>query len=475
MRARALLVCSAIGAAVLLTGIGAVSAETQGSTPDSRGRIVRAALPDGAIQHVIVVDLENESFASTFGPTSPATYLNHTLVPQGELLEHYYATGHVSLDNYIAQVSGQARNPLTSSDCLSASFAGQFVDVLPGTLDPNQTRYPAQVDGSGCVYPAPSATSAGVMTIADQLDALARGDDALARGEGERHATPAWRVYAEDMGNNVTRDGGTPDPLGGTDCAHPAVGGADPTNGAVLGDQYANRHNPLIYFHSIIDDPARCNTGVVPLGTVAVGANGAPDSFRGHLAQDLARSSMTPKFSFIVPNLCNDGHDSTPCKGLNTEGTNIGGLAGADAWLEHWMPLILSSPAYRSGNTLVVVTFDEGNPVTDTTSCCSEQAGPAQASPGFSPLLPKLGITPLGPGTGGGQVGAVLLNARYIVAGTDNKTGSYNHYSALRSYEDLLGIHRGGADGYGHLGFAAQTGLVPFGPDVFNRRHFGND
>ena len=51
--------------------------------------------------------------------------------------------------------------------------------------------------------------------------------------------------------------------------------------------------------------------------------------------------------------------------------------------------------------------------------------------------------------------------------GSVNTTGSYNHYSALRSYEDLLGLE-GGDDGHGHLGFAAASGLLPFGKDVFN-------
>jgi hypothetical protein len=69
---------------------------------------------------------------------------------------------------------------------------------------------------------------------------------------------------------------------------------------------------------------------------------------------------------------------------------------------------------------------------------------------------------------GGGQTGAVLLNRRLIRPGTENATGSYNHYSALRSYEDILGLTSGGADGLGHIGFAAAPGLVPFGPDVFN-------
>ena len=111
---------------------------------------------------------------------------------------------------------------------------------------------------------------------------------------------------------------------------------------------------------------------------------------------------------------------------------------------------------------LVVVTSDEGA-LTDTTACCNEQPGPNSAYPGFSPLLG----TPTGPAPGGGRVGALLLNSKYIQPGTVDTTGSYNHYSALRSYEDLLGLTGGGADGYGHIGFAAASGLTPFGQDIF--------
>ena len=64
----------------------------------------------------------------------------------------------------------------------------------------------------------------------------------------------------------------------------------------------------------------------------------------------------------------------------------------------------------------------------------------------------------------------LLLNPKYIVPGSTDTTGSYNHYSALRSDEDLLGLTTGGNDGHGHLGFAAAPGLAPFGRDVFNSR-----
>ena len=143
--------------------------------------------PTGAIKHVIVIDLENEDESTTFGPTSPATYLNDTLLPAGELITNYYAVGHVSLDNYIAQVSGQAPNLLTSSDCVSSitSLPGPYTDVTPGTLDPNQAAYPGQVDGQGCVCPhrcRPSATSSTRPT--------------------RRPLGSDWREYAEDMGND---------------------------------------------------------------------------------------------------------------------------------------------------------------------------------------------------------------------------------------------------------------------------------
>jgi phosphatidylinositol-3-phosphatase len=425
------------------------------SSTSAQADVVRAALPPGSINNVVVIDLENENEASTFGPGSVATYLNNTLVPEGELLENYYAIGHVSLDNYIAQVSGQAPTPLTDSDC----DLGEYVNVTPGTDDANNATFPGQVDGNGCVFPAPTATSHGAPTIADQLDAVYPPDPST-------HVA-SWREYAEDMGNDPTRDGGTADPLGGTDCAHPSVGGTDNAEFAESSDQYATRHNPFVYFHSIIDNTAECNANVVPLGTVAVGTpssfNGTslPDTFSGHLADDLSSTATTPRFAFITPNLCDDGHDAT-CTGDNLQGGHTGGLAGADMWLQHYMPLIMASPSYQSGQMLVVVTSDEGA-ITDTSACCNEQPGPNWAYPGFSPLLG----TPTGPAPGGGRIGALLLNSKYIQPGTVDTTGYYNHYSALRSYEDLLGLTSGGTDGYGHIGFAAAAGVTPFGQDIF--------
>src|SRR3954468_19289607 len=70
-----------------------------------------------AIKHVFVVNLENKGFDATFGAGSKAPYLANTLTSKGALLNQFYGIGHHSLDNYIAQISGQAPDPATQGDC----------------------------------------------------------------------------------------------------------------------------------------------------------------------------------------------------------------------------------------------------------------------------------------------------------------------------------------------------------------------
>ncbi len=391
-----------------------------------------------------MIELENEGFDATFGPGSPATYLNGTLRPKGELLQNYYATGHASLDNYISQVSGQAPTKVTQADCLSNGAL--FANVTPGTPDANQTTNPGPGRRAG-------------------LRLSRRHQDDRLTARRQVHSRTPRRTWPP--GGPTSRTWGTRPPATAASPTPPAAPTA-PTrpsarpltsNVATADDQYATRHNPFVWFHSVIDSAAECNANVVPLGTLA--ADGKP-SPSGHLAKDLHSESTTPRFGFITPNLCNDGHDAT-CAGPNSTGGHVGGLTGADQFLQAWMPLILGSPAYKHGDLLVVVTFDEADlGGTDAgLACCNEQPGPNTPAPG------NAGATMPSEAPGGGQIGALLLNPKYVVAGSTDTTGSYNHYSALRSYEDLLGLTTGGNDGQGHLGFAAAKGLVPFGTDVF--------
>ncbi len=363
-------------------------------------------------KHVFIIVLENEGYHFTFGRKSPAVYLNG-LAKQGALLQNYYGIGHFSLDNYIAMVSGQPPNPVTQSDCQS------FIDFERSGM----TAEGAAV-GAGCVYPN------DVKTIADQLEAKGL----------------TWRAYMEDMGNIPSREAAT--------CGHPTIGSSDGTQAAVLGDQYATRHNPFVYFHSIIDRPT-CDKNVVPLP---------------NLLLDLQSVSTTPNFVFVAPNLCHDGHDGGENGRICIDG-QPGGLVSADKFLANMVPAILASPAFNKDG-LLIVTFDEADIDVkfdsatntaemkggDASACCNELPGPnlGPNSLVFGMKNKGAGVT----GPGGGRIGAVLVSPM-IKPGTVSRA-HYNHYALLRSIENMFDLE--------HLGYAARPGLRSFGADVFTQR-----
>ena len=330
--------------------------------------------------HVFIVVLENENASSTFGDKTEIPYLANTLTAKGTYLPNYYATGHLSLDNYISMVSGQAPNAQTQADC---EF---YTDFFPGTPTAD-----GQYIGQGCVYPL------GVQTIATQLE-----------GAGY-----TWKGYMQDMG---------------TPCRHPDVGSMDNTQQATPENQYAARHNPFVYFHSIIDNPT-CQANDVDLN---------------QLYGDISSVATTPNNAFITPDLCNDGHDE-PCP----DGAP-GGMKQANGFLKDLIPQILGSPGYRDRG-LIIVTFDEAEAVPgqmpDASACCNEQPGPNTPNPG-GPV----------PGPGGGKIGAVLLS-NCVQPGTVSKD-PYNHYSLLRSVENNFDLPS--------LGYAGQTGLKAFDSGVLN-------
>ncbi len=115
----------------------------------------------------------------------------------------------------------------------------------------------------------------------------------------------------------------------------------------------------------------------------------------------------------------------------------------------------------------------------NTTNCPSgSEAATTTGCVTADPLYDPTDFTP-----GGGDTGTVLISP-LIKPGTVSST-YYNHYSTLRTLEDLLltgqsctdtslvaGSVCGGLDGLGHLGYAAQAGLADFGPDVFTAQSF---
>jgi phosphatidylinositol-3-phosphatase len=114
-------------------------------------------------------------------------------------------------------------------------------------------------------------------------------------------AGKTWKSYAEDL---------------------PSVGYTGGDTGL-----YARRHNPLAFLSDVVNNASQA-MNLVPFT---------------QFGTDLATNAF-PNYSFIVPNLCHDGHDCP--------------LSLADAWLQSNIgPLIGSAQFQRDG--LLIILFDE--------------------------------------------------------------------------------------------------------------------
>ena len=125
--------------------------------------------------------------------------------------------------------------------------------------------------------------------------------------------TRSWRVYAESMpGNCVRHNAGS----------------------------YVVHHTAAPYYVSVTN----CVTNDVPLTALNLAA--------------------LPSFSLIVPNVRNDMHESSSS------------VSAGDSWLRTHLGAILASAAYRSGSTVVFLTWDEGGTPRRTNACATNATDP---------------------------------------------------------------------------------------------------
>jgi phosphatidylinositol-3-phosphatase len=332
--------------------VSSASATTTPTTKTPKTKTPKA----GRVKHVFVISLSSPGYEDAFGASSKMPYLANTLRPQGELLSNYSLLTDSGLPNYIGMIGGQAPNALTSGNCTTYT-------EFPFSAQPDNG---GNVSGNGCVYPAQA------INVADQLFS----------------ARFSWGAYMEDMGKpEPVAQGETAPASPPQTCVHPNSGAndatqhvrkADPASG-YAGSGYAARHNPFVYFHSLLD-LGSCQQKDVPL-----------DRLDGALA------SGTPNFSFISPNLCNSGEPDECDVDIKDPGP-----VQADKFLSTWVPKILASPAYQQDGVLII-TFGEATP-----------------------------------GVNGAPVGTLLLS-KFLTPGSTNG-GAFNPYSIFRTVEDLFGL-----------------------------------
>jgi hypothetical protein len=106
------------------------------------------------------------------------------------------------------------------------------------------------------------------------------------------------------------------------------------------------------------------------------------------LSIDLATATTSPSYSMIVPNNCNNSHDCS--------------VATGDTWLSNNIPPILTSPACVTQRCLVVLTWDEDD------------------------------------GSQGNHVLTVFAGSAALRSSVS--ATQYDHFSLLRTIEDLLGV-----------------------------------
>jgi hypothetical protein len=380
-----------------------------GTTPPSP-----TALPP--IKHVFLIVLSDQGFQQSFGAGAKAPYLSQTLPKEGELVDSYYAVAGGELANEVALISGQGPTAQLEQDCPTDS------EIVPGT-----TAAEGQVIGSGCVYPQATDSLANELTSANDT----------------------WTAYIEGQGVGEGGPGG---------CSHPTLGSPDSELAPTTTDGYVTWRNPFVYFQSLTESPA-CASNDLGIAT---------------LAGDLTSAGTTPTFAYIAPDPCDDGSE-VPCAAGKP-----GGLAPAEAFLKRIVPEIESSPAYKQGG-LIAITFDQApqsGPYADSTGCCMNAPYPnARSAPtsttsttatatGTSPISSSTTTTTAtgttgveGATVGGGRVGLLLIS-KYVKPGTRELTGQYNHFSLLRTIENLFGLKP--------LGYAGQPGLLAFDKSVFN-------
>lgn len=227
------------------TGKSSSSSSSQGGSEAAAGGPSQASTPAKlpAIEHVFVVMLSDEPYASAFGPASSAHYLAGKLEKQGALLVRYYAVAHEGLADEIALLSGQGPTEATAANC------PLYAPIAQTSAGPH-----GQLLGQGCVYPKSTPT------LMSQLAAKHLG----------------WRAYVEGMGGA---------------CAHPAPGSADPSSSGTQAGGYQTARNPFVYFQSIAGS----------------GSCASRDVGLSLLKRDLSNPKRTPAFSYIAPGPCDDG------------------------------------------------------------------------------------------------------------------------------------------------------------------------
>ena len=343
--------------------------------------------------------------------------VRHVWVIELENQGYQQSFGTPSADPYLARTLPRMGALLESYYGIGHSSAANYIALVSGQAPslgtqadcPLWTPFPGQVMagpyhqalGEGCVYPA------AVPTLGNQLSAAGR----------------SWAAYLQDMGNDPARDN-TVSTARGPACGHPATGAIDHTQKAAKGDQYAARHDGFTFFRSVTANQAFCAAHIL--------------SFRP-LPGNLARRQRNPGVLL---------HRAGPVQRRPRRAVRQWRPRRPDAGRRVPVPV----GAEDHGRARLPGRRPDRDHLRRGQRLRRLLRRNRRHRPGH-PNVPLPGRT----GPGGGRIGAVVLSP--LIRPATVSTVAYNHYSLLRSIEDIFGLP--------HLGDAAMPQVRSFGPDVF--------
>lgn len=167
---------------------------------------------------------------------------------------------------------------------------------------------------------------------------------------------------------------------------------------AAPGANYSRLSNPPTYV-----TPPGCTKYDLPLGTPK----------QGPLQRAIAQNAL-PAFTLIAPDGCTDSGFDKHCGGKLKRAAF---LARADLWLRGWIKALTSAPAYKSGSTVIFVTWNQGAPAKPLRIDCTRR-----------------------PAGGACQVPLIIVSPS-VKPGVRSPT-RLTHYSLLGATETLLGVPR---------------------------------
>lgn len=182
---------------------------------------------------------------------------------------------------------------------------------------------------------------------------------------------------------------------------------------------YGIKHDPFMLLTDVRNQPAEAKRTVVPLAQLTT------DLQTGHV----------PNFAWISPNMIDDMHGQPPGPGATAPYTNMTALYKAgDQFIQTWVQKIMDSSTWKQGNSLIIITWDEGtypgsnNPPADKLATYSA-AGPD------APTVPAAQLDINWPGGvyGGGKVPFIFIDThqkKHTVIDT-----WADHYNLLRTIE----------------------------------------